>query len=66
METINVVLKTGYKLVKDLSEQHKPVSFHSMTDELILISLTYFIIYFIIVDNVELSTSDHGLKSLFI
>lgn len=26
METLNVVLKTGYKIVKDFSEQHKPVS----------------------------------------
>lgn len=27
MDTINVMLKTGYKIVKDLSVQHKPVSF---------------------------------------
>lgn len=26
MDTLNVVLKTGYKIVKDFSEQHKPVS----------------------------------------
>lgn len=26
MDTINVVLKTGYKIVKDFSEHHKLVS----------------------------------------
>lgn len=26
MDTLNVMLKTGYKIVKDLTEQHKPVS----------------------------------------
>lgn len=26
MDTLNVVLKTGYKIVKDFSEPHKPVS----------------------------------------
>ena len=26
MDTLNVVLKTGYKIVKDFSVQHKPVS----------------------------------------
>lgn len=26
MDTLNVVLKTGYKIVKDFSDPHKPVS----------------------------------------
>lgn len=33
METINVVLKTGYKIVKDFSEAHKHVSTYYLGTE---------------------------------